>query len=83
MRHESPSGLWARSQQTLNEAGFDVDLTGSLRYGSEAFIREGLQMRAEELGDLEGELRDVERAKERLRRKARSVLREDDPDSAP
>ncbi len=55
--------------------------TGAVKSRSEAaalFIREGLAVRAEELSELEGALRDVERAKERLRRKARSVLREDE-----
>ena len=54
--------------------------TGAVKSRSEAaalFMREGLQVRAEELAELEDALRDVERAKDRLRQKARSVLRED------
>lgn len=55
--------------------------TGAVKSRSEAaalFIREGLAIRAEELRDLEDALREVEEAKERLRRKARSVLREEE-----
>ncbi|MEN8375098.1 MAG: hypothetical protein ABFS34_06570 [Gemmatimonadota bacterium] len=55
--------------------------TGAVKSRSEAaalFIREGLTVRAEELRELEDALRDVERAKERLRKKARTVLREDE-----
>lgn len=137
MSKKEPRGLWASLQETLTEAGFDIELpdlsdldptrackmicmpfglaaaleemerkprenvvmvrvgddtkrsldawieTGAVKSRSEAaalFIREGLQVRAEELGELEGALRDVEEAKDRLRRKARSVLREDEPD---
>lgn len=57
--------------------------SGVVKSRSEAaalFIREGLKVRGEELQELEGALRDVEEAKDRLRRKARSVLREDEPD---
>lgn len=140
MSKKKPGGLWARLQDTLIEAGFDVELpdlsdldptrackmicmpfglaaaieemernprenvvmvrvdddtkrgldawieSGVVKSRSEAaalFIREGLQMRAAELQELEGALRDVERAKERLRKKARSVLREDEPGAEP
>ena len=58
--------------------------TGAVKSRSEAaalFIREGLKVRAEELEELEDALRDVEQAKDRLRRKARSVLREEEQDS--
>ena len=54
--------------------------TGAVKSRSEAaalFIREGLKVRAEELKELEDALRDVEQAKDRLRQKARRVLRED------
>jgi hypothetical protein len=54
--------------------------TGAVKSRSGAaalFIREGLKVRAQELRELEEALRDVEEAKERLRRKARSVLRDD------
>ena len=56
--------------------------TGAVKSRSEAaalFIREGLKVRAEELKELEDALREVEQAKDRLRQKARSVLREDEP----
>lgn len=59
--------------------------TGAVKSRSEAaalFIREGLKVRADELEELEDALHDVEAAKERLRQKARSVLREDDQDAA-
>jgi len=51
--------------------------TGAVRSRSEGaalFIREGLKVRAEELGKLKGALKDVEAAKQRLRRKAKDVL---------
>lgn len=53
--------------------------TGALKSRSEAaalFIREGLKVRAQELQELEGALRDLRRAKDRLERKARSILRD-------
>lgn len=52
--------------------------TGALKSRSEAaalFIREGLKVRAQELQQLEGALRDLHRAKDRLERKARDILR--------
>ena len=55
--------------------------TGAVKSRSEAaalFIREGLTVRADELGELEDALREVEQAKERLRLKARDVLGEDE-----
>jgi len=55
--------------------------SGAVKSRSEAaalFIREGLKVRAKELGELEEALREVEQAKDRLRQKARSVLREDE-----
>ena len=51
--------------------------TGAVKSRSEAaalFIKEGLGVRADELGELEEALRDVESARERLRRKAREVF---------
>jgi Arc/MetJ-type ribon-helix-helix transcriptional regulator len=51
--------------------------TGAVKSRSEAaalFIREGLRLRATELSDLEGVLRDVDQAKKRLREAARRVL---------
>ncbi|UCC74251.1 MAG: hypothetical protein JSV86_06745, partial [Gemmatimonadota bacterium] len=51
--------------------------TGAVKSRSEAaalFIREGLRLRATELSDLEGVLRDVDQAKQRLREAARRVL---------
>lgn len=59
--------------------------TGAVGSRSEAaalFLREGLAVRAEELRELEDALNDVERAKERLRQKARTVLHPDPPDEA-
>lgn len=54
---------------------------GAVKSRSEAaalFIKEGLKLRAEELAELEDALRDVEAAKERLRKRARTVLNDDD-----
>ncbi|UCC74701.1 MAG: hypothetical protein JSV86_09170 [Gemmatimonadota bacterium] len=51
--------------------------TGAVKSRSEAaalFIGEGLRLRAKELSDLEGVLRDVDQAKRRLREAARRVL---------
>lgn len=51
--------------------------TGAVRSRSEAaalFIREGLQVRSHELEQLEDALRGVEKAKKRLRERARMVL---------
>ena len=55
---------------------------GAVKSRSEAaalFIREGLKVRAQELEELEDALKDVEAARDRLREKAKTVLR-DDPD---
>jgi Arc/MetJ-type ribon-helix-helix transcriptional regulator len=70
-----------------NETKSDLDSwieTGAVKSRSEAaalFIREGLKVRSAELQELEDALREVEQAKERLRAKARDVLREDDGSS--
>lgn len=59
--------------------------TGAVKSRSEAaalFIREGLKVRAEELEGLEDALKEVELAKDRLRRKARTVLRDDQPEQS-
>jgi Arc/MetJ-type ribon-helix-helix transcriptional regulator len=51
--------------------------TGAFRSRSEAaalFIREGLKVHARELDELEGALKGVENAKERLRKKANEVF---------
>ena len=51
--------------------------TGAVKSRSEAaalFIREGLQVRNEELAELEEALKGVEKAKENLRRKARDLF---------
>ena len=51
--------------------------TGAVKSRSEAaalFIQEGLKMREAELEQLEGALRDVEKAKDRLRDQARKVF---------
>ncbi len=55
--------------------------TGAVKSRSEAaavFIREGLKVREQELQELEEALADVESAKERLRKKAKQVLDQDD-----
>ncbi|HSM08481.1 MAG TPA: hypothetical protein VLA33_05630 [Gemmatimonadota bacterium] len=52
--------------------------TGALKSRSEAaalFIREGLKVRAQELQELEGALRDLRRARDQLEQKARDILR--------
>ena len=54
--------------------------TGAVKSRSEAaalFIREGLKVRARELGDLNEALEDVDQARHRLREKAREVLGSD------
>ncbi len=58
--------------------------TGAAKSRSEAaalFIREGLKVRESELVDLEEALQDVEAAKERLRKKAHTVLGKEDLNS--
>ena len=133
MAKNEPKGLWASIQETLNDAGLEIELpdlsdldplnykmvcmpfglaaslqdlererrenvvmvrvdnrtqksldawieAGAVKSRSEAaalFIREGLNVRAQELKELEDALREVEEAKERLREKAKTVLRED------
>lgn len=57
---------------------------GAVRSRSEAaavFIQEGLELRARELEQLEDALRGVEKAKQKLRDKARQVLGRDQEDS--
>ena len=59
--------------------------TGAVKSRSEAaalFIREGLKVRSEELEQLEAALGDVEDARDRLGKKGRRVLREDETDEA-
>lgn len=54
--------------------------TGAVKSRSEAaalFIKEGLRVRASELSELEDSIRDVEKARDRLRRKVREVLGEE------
>lgn len=56
--------------------------TGAVKSRSEAaalFIREGLKVRADELHELREALRDVEVARERLRKRAREVFGEGSP----
>jgi hypothetical protein len=60
--------------------------TGAVRSRSEAaalFIREGLNVRATELGRLRDALAGVEKAKQRLRREARGVFNLGDDDTQP
>ena len=55
--------------------------TGAVKSRSEAaalFIREGLTVRTSEREQLSDALRDVEKAKDRLRKEARAVLGEQD-----
>ncbi len=136
MAKSEPKGVWASIQETLNDAGLEIELpdlsdldpldckvvcmplglapslqdleserrenvvmvrvdnrtqksldawieAGAVKSRSEAaalFIREGLNVRAQELKELEDALREVEEARERLREKAKTVLREDDRD---
>jgi len=57
--------------------------TGAVKSRSEAaalFIREGLHVRNEELSELEDALASVERAKQRLRAKAKTVFGEEPTD---
>ena len=54
--------------------------TGAVKSRSEAaalFIKEGLRVRAAELSDLDDSIRDVEKAKDRLRKRVREVLGEE------
>jgi Arc/MetJ-type ribon-helix-helix transcriptional regulator len=56
--------------------------TGAVKSRSEAaalFIREGLKVRADELDELNEALREVEVARERLRKRAREVFGDDPP----
>ena len=51
--------------------------TGAIKSRSEAaalFIREGLKVRARELDQLEGAIKDVQKAKQRLKAKAKTIL---------
>ena len=63
-------------EETLRKLDAWVE-TGAVKSRSEAaalFIREGLQVRGDELGELEDALEKVEKAKERLRKKAKTVF---------
>jgi len=54
--------------------------TGAVKSRSEAaalFIKEGLRVRATELSELGESLREVEEARDRLRKRVREVLGED------
>lgn len=54
--------------------------TGAMKSRSEAaalFIKEGLRVRAAELSELEESIRDVEKARDRLRKRVREVLGEE------
>jgi hypothetical protein len=57
--------------------------TGAVKSRSEAaalFIREGLKVRADELDELNEALREVEVARERLRKRAREVFGDESPE---
>lgn len=60
------------------DAWIETGAVGSRSEAAALFLREGLALRAAELSELEEALGDVERARARLREKARSVLRQDD-----
>jgi Arc/MetJ-type ribon-helix-helix transcriptional regulator len=63
-------------EDTLHKLDAWVE-TGAVKSRSEAaalFIREGLQVRGDELNELEDALNSVEEAKERLREKAKTVF---------
>lgn len=60
------------------DAWIETEAVKSRSEAAALFIREGLKVRAEELEELKEALRDVEQAKDRLRRKARSVLQDDE-----
>ena len=65
-------------EETLRKLDAWVE-TGAVKSRSEAaalFIREGLQVRGDELSELEDALKKVKKAKERLREKARVVFGE-------
>lgn len=63
-------------EETLHKLDAWVE-TGAVKSRSEAaalFIREGLQVRSDELTELEDALKQVERARKRLRQKAKTVF---------
>jgi Arc/MetJ-type ribon-helix-helix transcriptional regulator len=69
-------------EETIQDLDAWVE-SGAVKSRSEAaalFIREGLKVRASELEKLRGALQDVERARIRLREKAREVFGERDED---
>ena len=65
-----------RTQKSL-DAWIEAGAVKSRSEAAALFIREGLNVRAQELKELEDALREVEEAKKRLREKAKTVLRED------
>jgi hypothetical protein len=56
------------------DAWVETEVVKSRSEAAALFIREGLKVRADELAQLKDALRDVERAKENLRHKARDVF---------
>ena len=69
-------------EKTSNQLNSWVEI-GAVKSRSEAaalFIREGLQVRADELAELEEALQKVEEAKQNLRDKARTVFGDRSPD---
>lgn len=72
--------VMVRVDSTTSEALDSWVEAGAVKSRSEAaalFIREGLEVRADELERLRGALDDVEQARERLRRQARQVFGEE------
>ena len=71
-------------EDTSNRLDSWVEI-GAVKSRSEAaalFIREGLQVRAEELSELEEALQEVEKAKQSLRDKAKTVFGEQSPEES-
>ncbi len=63
---------------TAIDAWIEAGAIKSRSEGAALFIREGLKVRASELEKLKGALKDVQSAKERLRKKAKEVFGENE-----
>lgn len=59
------------------DAWVETDAVKSRSEAAALFIKEGLRVRASELAELEDSIRDVEKAKDRLRERVREVLGEE------
>jgi len=74
--------VMVRIDEATSRALDDWVETGAVKSRSEGaalFMREGLKVRSDELDQLKEALRDVEDARERLKRKAREVLGGEEP----